>query len=132
MYLIWFGDQSNDENETSIGGSLGEVALRSGGEILQVTEESLGNGETGLVNNILFSNLNGFYFFIFPHVQCELISLVYLLFLFTILQVTHFLQNDIQGAQVLEIPVNKTDTNLHVKIQGYVDEAILSTPNDGQ
>lgn len=67
LYLIWFGDQSNDENETSIGGSLGEVALRSGGEILQVTEESLGNGETGLVNNILFSNLNGFYFFIFFH-----------------------------------------------------------------
>lgn len=33
---------------------------------------------------------------------------------------------------MLEIPVNKTDTNLHVKIQGYVDEAILSTPNDGQ
>lgn len=61
-----------------------------------------------------------------------MISLVYLLFLLTILQVTHFLQNDIQGAQVLEIPVNKTDTNLHVKIQGYVDEAILSTPNDGQ
>lgn len=55
LYLIWFGDQSNDENETSIGGSLGEVALRSGGEILQVTEESLGNGETGLVNNILFN-----------------------------------------------------------------------------
>lgn len=50
MYLIWFGDQSNDENETSVGGSLGEVALRSGGEILQVTEESLGNGEIGLVN----------------------------------------------------------------------------------
>lgn len=33
---------------------------------------------------------------------------------------------------MLDIPINKTDTNLHVKIQGYVDEAILATPNDGQ
>lgn len=48
--MIWFGDENADENETSIGGSLGEVALRSGGEILRVTEESLGNGEMGLVN----------------------------------------------------------------------------------
>lgn len=52
LYLIWFGDQEIDENETSIGGSLGEVALRSGGEILRVTEESLGNGEMGLVSEI--------------------------------------------------------------------------------
>lgn len=52
--MIWFGDQNNDENETSIGGSLGEVALRTGGEILRVTEESLGNGEMGLVNQLYF------------------------------------------------------------------------------
>lgn len=32
---------------------------------------------------------------------------------------------------MLEIPVNKTDSNLHIKIQGNVDEAILLTPNDG-
>lgn len=49
LYLIWFGDQDVDENETSTGGSLGEVAIRSGGEILRVTEESFGNGEMGLV-----------------------------------------------------------------------------------
>lgn len=53
MYLIWFGDQEGaDENETSTGGALGEVALRSGGEILRVTEESLGNGGMGLVSLI--------------------------------------------------------------------------------
>lgn len=63
--------------------------------------------------------------------QCKLIGICVFLFLLYF-QVTHFLQNDIQGAQVLEIPVNKTDRNLHVKIQGYVDEAKLSTPNDGQ
>ncbi|XP_055323412.1 uncharacterized protein LOC129578614 isoform X2 [Sitodiplosis mosellana] len=90
LFLIWFGDQEVDDNETSTGGALGEVALRSGGEILRVTEESLGNGDMGLV--------------------------------------THFLQNDIQGAQVLEIPVNATDTNLHIKIQGTVDQATLITP----
>lgn len=54
LYLIWFGDEDGDENETSIGGALGEVALRSGGEILRVTEESLGNGEMALVNPISF------------------------------------------------------------------------------
>lgn len=47
------------------------------------------------------------------------------------LQVTHFLQNDIQGAQVLEIPVNMTDTNIHVKIQGDVDQATITTPIGG-
>lgn len=52
MYLIWFGDQDVDENETSIGGALGEVALRSGGEILRITEESLGNGDMGLVSEL--------------------------------------------------------------------------------
>lgn len=44
---------------------------------------------------------------------------------------THFLQNDIQGAQVLEIPINKTDSNLYIQIQGSVDEAVLLSPNDG-
>lgn len=43
---------SDDENETSvqIGGILGEVAVRSGGEIFRITEESLGNGDMGLVS----------------------------------------------------------------------------------
>ncbi|XP_031633171.1 uncharacterized protein LOC116346974 [Contarinia nasturtii] len=94
LYLIWFGDQVIEENETSIGGALGEVALRSGGEILRITEESFGNGDMGLV--------------------------------------THFLQNDIQGAQILEIPVNTTDTNLHIKIQGNVDQATIMAPTDGK
>lgn len=51
MYLIWFGAQDIDDNETSTGGALGEVALRSGGEILRITEESLGNGDIGLVSS---------------------------------------------------------------------------------
>lgn len=52
LYLIWFGDSYVDENETSneIGGILGEVALRSGGEIFRITEESLSNGDLGLVS----------------------------------------------------------------------------------
>ena len=54
MYLIWFGPQVYDENETlgqnSDAGILGEVALRSGGEIIRITEEALGpNGDFGLV-----------------------------------------------------------------------------------
>lgn len=46
---------SDDENETSvrIGGVLGDVAVRSGGEIFRITEESLGNGDTGLVSGNL-------------------------------------------------------------------------------
>lgn len=46
-------------------------------------------------------------------------------------QVTHFLENDIQDAQVIDIPVNTTDTNLHIKIQGNVDQATLTTPIGG-
>ena len=38
LYLIWFGERSLSENETqdSVGGILGEVAIRSGGEILHI------------------------------------------------------------------------------------------------
>lgn len=40
-----------------VGGILGEVALRSGGEIIRVTEESLGpNGDLGLVSNQIHTN----------------------------------------------------------------------------
>lgn len=50
LYLIWFGgDTTLNEDESSIGGVLGAVALRSGGEIFRVTEEPVGNGELGLV-----------------------------------------------------------------------------------
>lgn len=55
LYLIWFGGaMSDEENETTvqIGGILGEVAIRSGGEIFRITEESLGNGDMGLVSEI--------------------------------------------------------------------------------
>lgn len=57
LNLIWFGPQLSDDNQTlesnSHGGILGEVALRSGGEIMPVTEEALGpNGDFGLVTNI--------------------------------------------------------------------------------
>lgn len=44
---------------------------------------------------------------------------------------THFLQNDIQGAQVLDFPVNGNVSNLHLKIQGNIEEATLTTPNGG-
>lgn len=52
--MIWFGAKATEENETSgqnvEGGVLGEVALRSGGEIIRVTEEALGpNGGLSLV-----------------------------------------------------------------------------------
>ncbi|KAM7350597.1 uncharacterized protein ACRADG_009151 isoform 2-T3 [Cochliomyia hominivorax] len=44
LYLIWYGERSLSENETqdSVGGILGEVAIRSGGEILHIvcTENS--------------------------------------------------------------------------------------------
>lgn len=38
LYLMWFGERALSENETqeSVGGILGEVALRSGGEILHI------------------------------------------------------------------------------------------------
>lgn len=57
--MIWFGAKASDENDTFSdnreGGILGEVALRSGGEIFRVTEEALGpNSELGLVSRILF------------------------------------------------------------------------------
>lgn len=122
LFLIWFGAQDIDDNETSTGGALGEVALRSGGEIIRITEESLGNGDMGLVSFVwwilsLCQNRN-----FFQLIDWESIKL---------LQVTHFLENDIQGAQVIDIPVNTTDTNLHIKIQGNVDQATLTTPIGG-
>lgn len=45
---------SDDQNETSvqIGGVLGDVAIRSGGEVFRITEEPLGNGDLGLVSEI--------------------------------------------------------------------------------
>lgn len=49
LYLIWFGDATLNEDAASIGGALGAVALRSGGEIFRITEEPLPNGEVGLV-----------------------------------------------------------------------------------
>lgn len=53
LYLIWFGDGTLNEDESSIGGSLGTVALRSGGEIFRITEEPLGSWEMGLVSIVL-------------------------------------------------------------------------------
>lgn len=55
--MIWFGAKASDENDTFSdnreGGILGEVAIRSGGEIFRVTEEALGpNGELGLVSSL--------------------------------------------------------------------------------
>ncbi|XP_073832754.1 uncharacterized protein [Musca autumnalis] len=38
LYLIWFGERALSENETqeTVGGILGEVAIRSGGEVLHI------------------------------------------------------------------------------------------------
>jgi hypothetical protein len=58
LYLIWFGARSLDENDTSAqgetGGRLGELALRTGGEVLHVPDEAFGaDGDLGLVNTTL-------------------------------------------------------------------------------
>lgn len=110
---------SVDENETSdqIGGVLGEVAIRSGGEIFRITEESLGNGDMGLVS--AFGAVSRTYR-IYEKKKNEFSP-----------QVTHFQQNDIQGAQVLDIPTNSTASNLQTKINRIVDPATLTTPNGG-
>lgn len=60
LYLIWFGPQStatevgNDANGDyrGDGGLLGEIAIKSGGEIIRVTEDTVDgpNGGVGLVN----------------------------------------------------------------------------------
>lgn len=59
LYLIWFGSPTtttdiNDANgNTSVdGGMLGEVALKSGGQIIRVTEDTVDgpNGGLALVN----------------------------------------------------------------------------------
>lgn len=62
LYLIWFGPQVSDNNvalgQNIEGGILGEVAIRSGGEIIRVTEESVGpDGNLGLVNKAFFFKL---------------------------------------------------------------------------
>ncbi|XP_037045802.1 uncharacterized protein LOC119081167 [Bradysia coprophila] len=64
LYLIWFGPQVSENNvalgQNIEGGILGEVAIRSGGEIIRVTEESLGpSGNLGLVTLVLRNNLHG-------------------------------------------------------------------------
>lgn len=55
VYLIWFGESTFEENETSeksgkTGGKLGELSLSTGGEILHIPNEALDkNGDLGLV-----------------------------------------------------------------------------------
>ena len=47
LYLIWFDENPIVENETSINGvtgSLGELALRTGGEIIHVPNNSESDG----------------------------------------------------------------------------------------
>lgn len=54
---MWFGERALSENETqeSLGGILGEVALRSGGEILHViSNENYEEIERSTVRNILY------------------------------------------------------------------------------
>lgn len=67
--MIWFGIQDIDENETSTGGILGEVALRSGGEIFRITEESLGNGDVGLVRISIFKQRQTEFSFNIEHIS---------------------------------------------------------------
>lgn len=53
--MIWFGETTLEENETSerqgkTGGKLGELSLSTGGEILHITNDALDkNGDLGLV-----------------------------------------------------------------------------------
>lgn len=60
LYLIWFGPQVSDNNvalgQNIEGGILGEVAIRSGGEIIRVTEESGPDGNLNLVNALKYYN----------------------------------------------------------------------------
>lgn len=46
-------------------------------------------------------------------------------------QITHFVRNDIQGAQVLDIPVDTTVANIQIKVQGSIDQVTLATPSGG-
>lgn len=67
LYLIWFGSPTtttdiNDANgNTSVdGGMLGEVALKSGGQIIRVTEDTIDGptGGLGLVNMMFYRFLH--------------------------------------------------------------------------
>uniref|UniRef100_A0A6B2EC18 Putative conserved secreted protein n=1 Tax=Phlebotomus kandelakii TaxID=1109342 RepID=A0A6B2EC18_9DIPT len=70
LYLIWFSKQSQDDNEsphTVTGGILGEVALRTGGEIIHITDEAVEpNGNIGLVTLLLRNDLQGSHHFTLP------------------------------------------------------------------
>ncbi|XP_055699878.1 uncharacterized protein LOC129809273 [Phlebotomus papatasi] len=70
LYLIWFGKHGQDDNEsphTVIGGILGEVALRTGGEIIHITDEAVEpNGNIGLVTLLLRNDLQGSHHFSLP------------------------------------------------------------------
>ncbi|XP_055678700.1 uncharacterized protein LOC129787270 [Lutzomyia longipalpis] len=70
LYLIWFGKHGQDDNEsphTITGGILGEVALRTGGEIIHITDEAVEpNGNIGLVTLLLRNDLQGSHHFTLP------------------------------------------------------------------
>lgn len=56
--MLWYGERAASENETeeAVGGILGEVAMRSGGEIIHIVSNEHGQhivGNTVNNNNIV-------------------------------------------------------------------------------
>lgn len=58
LYLIWYGERSASENETqeAVGGILGEVAIRSGGEVLHLVGSENSQELEGSTVSAHFSN----------------------------------------------------------------------------
>ncbi|XP_037936416.1 uncharacterized protein LOC119670287 [Teleopsis dalmanni] len=61
LYLIWYGERAISENETQdeVGGILGEVAIRSGGEILHIVGSENSQELEGNTLNIVADALRG-------------------------------------------------------------------------
>lgn len=53
LYLLWYGEKTISENETqeSVAGTLGEVALRSGGDIIVVKGTTIDKTENAVSKN---------------------------------------------------------------------------------
>lgn len=49
LFMLWYGERSATENETeeAVGGILGEVAIRSGGEIIHIVSTEHGQHIAG-------------------------------------------------------------------------------------
>lgn len=50
---------------------------------------------------------------------------------YPILQVTLFLRNNMHGSKEIELPIDKTVSDLKIKFNGNVETATLATPSGG-